>query len=303
MLTRDERDRLLVQIVENSPVSMVTFDEDQVITYANKYHSTLYGYGREEIVGRPVHRLSAADDPEAFYRAAVAVARRHGIWRGEDERRKKDGSRFPSSSSITRLEDDEGRFLCYFEASREIWDRAARDENLRRISYRDPLTGAANRRAFDEAYEREWTHTRTRGLPISLLMVDIDFFKRFNDTYGHLAGDDCLVDVARAVEGVVRANDVVARFGGEEFVVMLAATPAPGAALVAEKIRAAVEAIGRRHDRSEAARVVTVSVGAATVVPRDETLPSELIAAADAALYRAKDAGRNRVAADDRSER
>jgi diguanylate cyclase (GGDEF)-like protein/PAS domain S-box-containing protein len=291
-------ERLLIQIVENSPVSMVAFDREFRLLYANKLFARLYGYGRGELLGQPVFRLSAADEPEAFYREAVAIAERDGVWRGDDRRRKKDGSDFPASSSITPLSDDDGGFLCYFDVSRDIWDRAARETELRRRSQRDPLTGLANRGMFDDFFAREWQFARRQAHPLSVLLCDVDFFKRFNDRYGHLAGDDCLIAIAGKLSEVVRTSDLVARYGGEEFTVVLGATDATGAALVAEKIRAGVEETGLAHTDSTVAPVVTVSIGVSTAEPGTRLGRRALLEAADRALYRAKQGGRNRVEAD-----
>ena len=168
---------------------------------------------------------------------------------------------------------------------------------LERLVFIDGLTDVPNRRHFDTRLDEEWRRARRAGGWLAVLMIDIDDFKRFNDQYGHGAGDDCLRRVAMALLGQARrAGDVLARYGGEEFSVVLAETSAAEAAVVAERMRAAVEALGIPHQRSEAAPVVTVSVGVAACVPPSEGHPEDLLGAADEALYGAKSAGRNRVA-------
>lgn len=127
-------------------------------------------------------------------------------------------------------------------------------------------------------------------------MIDVNFFKRYNDTYGHQGGDECLRQVAAAMSGVVkRASDAVARYGGEEFSVLMPATEPEGALLVAERIRAAVEALHLPHSGSDVADHVTISVGVASILATNSGMPARLVAAADAALYRAKHEGRNRA--------
>ena len=174
------------------------------------------------------------------------------------------------------------------------------NRELNRLSSIDALTQIANRRAFDEAVAREWLRMRREKRPMSLIMCDVDFFKRYNDHYGHPAGDVCLKAVAGCIQRCARRpGDLVARFGGEEFVVILPDTPSSGAVHVAEAIRMAVESEALAHVGSSVAGVVTVSVGTATKLPAASTTvdPNRLVAEADEALYRAKSAGRNRVVA------
>jgi len=167
---------------------------------------------------------------------------------------------------------------------------------LEEEAVRDKLTGIPNRRSFDTALEREWRRAQRLKVPISLLMIDVDMFKKFNDRYGHQAGDDCLAMVARAlVSGPRRAGDLVARYGGEEFVVLLFHTPVDDALGIGERLRQAVQALGIPHEQGPAG-VVTISVGGATCIPEQDGLPETLLRAADKALYQAKADGRNRVA-------
>lgn len=165
---------------------------------------------------------------------------------------------------------------------------------LERLSQTDGLTQLANRRQFDSALAREHAHCRRTGAPLSLLMIDVDQFKRVNDDYGHAKGDDCLRAVARALErGVTRATDLAARYGGEEFACLLPNTDLESACAVAERIRAEVEALGLNNAHA-AAPHLTVSIGVATL-QGGEYSETELVVRADAELYAAKQAGRNRV--------
>ena len=168
---------------------------------------------------------------------------------------------------------------------------------LERLSVVDPLTGVPNRRAFDRAVDSVWLDHRRRNVQLAVLMCDVDQFKRYNDRYGHPAGDTALTQVARAIRvAAVRANDVVARIGGEEFAVLLPNTTTEGAAIVAASILDAVRALDIRHEGSDTAAMITLSIGAAAMMPTLASSPAELIRAADDALYRAKADGRNRVA-------
>jgi len=173
---------------------------------------------------------------------------------------------------------------------------AAAKSELQRLSAMDGLTGITNRRRFDELLAGEWKRAARDSTSLSVILVDIDHFKNFNDRYGHLAGDDCLQRVAIALRDTVsRPGDCVARYGGEEFVAMLASTDAAGARAVAEHMRAAVESLAIDHAASTTATRVTISLGISTMVPTETGSSEALVAAADGALYESKHAGRNRV--------
>jgi diguanylate cyclase (GGDEF)-like protein len=185
---------------------------------------------------------------------------------------------------------------------RELMDITARlsavNQELRRLSSQDGLTGLSNRRLFDSTLDREWRRARRSGQPLALMMIDIDHFKKYNDHYGHLAGDDCLRQVARIIsESLERAGDMAARYGGEEFVGLMPGTDAEGAAELAEQVRAKTARAALPHAASPISRVVTVSVGVAAVVPDPKLAPAQLVEAADQALYQAKEQGRDQVAA------
>ncbi len=171
------------------------------------------------------------------------------------------------------------------------------NESLKDLTYIDALTDIANRRRFNETLEVEWARGIRHGRPLSLLMIDIDYFKPYNDAYGHSRGDACLKQVASILSsGLRRTVDFVARYGGEEFAAILPDTDVSGADSAAEHLRREVEAAGLIHDHSPVAPVVTISVGASTVVPSTTESPYSLVEHADRALYLAKRHGRNRVA-------
>lgn len=169
---------------------------------------------------------------------------------------------------------------------------------LKQLSTIDGLTGIANRRRLDEFIEKEWKRAlRQNGNhPLSVIMIDIDYFKKFNDGYGHQAGDDCLRLVATAIKkSLKRITDLSARYGGEEFTCILPETGLPGALHVAEKIAAAIEGLGISHAFSEINDIVTVSIGVSSTIPERGKSHKKLLMAADEKLYQAKNLGRNRI--------
>lgn len=193
--------------------------------------------------------------------------------------------------------------LIYVIANREkeIKERteelAEANEKLSRLSREDSLTGLANRRCFTEFLARTWQAAMREKTPLSILIIDIDNFKIYNDTYGHQKGDTCLKLVADAISRPVsRASDLVARYGGEEFIVVLGDTPLEGGLNIAEKIRAAVERLGIPHEGAERHQCVTVSIGVTSTLPGHDTNPETVLVAADRAMYNAKNDGKNKVA-------
>ena len=166
---------------------------------------------------------------------------------------------------------------------------------LEKLAFLDGLTEIPNRRSFETILEREWGTALRRQEHISLVMMDVDMFKQYNDHYGHGAGDDCLHRVAQAlVRTLSRAGDFAARYGGEEFVAVLPGTDKAGAENMTEQIRAAVEALEISHAKSKVSAFVTISLGVATVIPENRFQPGILKETADQMLYQAKEGGRNR---------
>lgn len=170
-------------------------------------------------------------------------------------------------------------------------------KELEELSFKDSLTGVANRRMFNTVMEMEWANARRNNQPLSLIMVDIDYFKQYNDHYGHIRGDDCLIRVARTLNGAAtRSRDFFARFGGEEFVLVLPETDATSAKKVAERCRKLIFKEQIPHETSGVSRVLTISLGVGTIIPSHHDEPIAFIEDVDKWLYRAKQQGRNCIA-------
>ena len=174
----------------------------------------------------------------------------------------------------------------------------AQGDQLRAQVFIDGLTGVANRRRFDEALANEWRRCRRSTAPLALIMIDIDHFKRYNDRYGHQAGDTCLQAVAASLKSALgRSHDLVARYGGEEFVCLLPEADMDGTLAKAEYLRQSIEKLAIPHADSDTATVVTISLGVAKLTTSENSDPIDLIRLADLALYEAKAQGRNQVCA------
>ena len=169
-------------------------------------------------------------------------------------------------------------------------------KELEALSFKDGLTGIANRRRFDACLELEWASARRSGQPLSVILLDIDFFKQFNDLYGHIAGDQCLTSVAQTLAlAIARPRDIAARFGGEEFVILLPETDEVGAQEVAERCQRLVEKLRIPHEKSDDNPYVSFSMGVGTIIPSPDMEPTAFINAVDKLLYTAKQNGRNRI--------
>lgn len=170
-----------------------------------------------------------------------------------------------------------------------------RHYKLENLASTDDLTQLINRRYFNKYLEREWDRQTKLKKELSLILCDVDYFKRYNDTYGHQSGDECLQQVAQALHQAVRANDLVARYGGEKFAIILPNANAQIATQVAQRICFEVKALQIPHAQSHVSPYVTLSCGIACTFPEGKSLPQDLIATADRALYEAKEQGRDRV--------
>ncbi|GFM89635.1 diguanylate cyclase response regulator [Pseudomonas cichorii] len=169
---------------------------------------------------------------------------------------------------------------------------------LRRSAFTDGLTGVSNRRKFDDMFEQCWRQSERNSTPLSLIMIDVDYFKLYNDRYGHQAGDHCLKSIAHSLSELIRRPfDLLARYGGEEFVCILPHTDISGAARVAESMKDAVDALGMEHLSSDIGQKVTISLGVASTIATPATTPDAFLRETDSQLYMAKKSGRHQVVA------
>jgi diguanylate cyclase (GGDEF)-like protein/PAS domain S-box-containing protein len=300
LIASEQRFRLLAE-GSSDIISLANLKRE--IEYISPAAATLLGWDRNEPMPLDRALIVHPDDlasMEKLYVDCLAGKTRNIL---EFRALKKDGGYLWMEANLVLHRDPATRLPAGFiNVIRDISGRKAADEELNKAlnvaesrAITDAVTGIANRRRLDEYVEKEWNRAVRVGSLLSVLMIDVDHFKHYNDRYGHLAGDRCLREVTGAIAGVAqRPTDFVGRYGGEEFVVVLPDTDANGAKHIAERIRRAVEQEHIPHVVNSH-RVVTVSVGTATMQPTANQHSSLLLESADAAMYRAKEAGRNCV--------
>lgn len=280
--------------LDQAPVAMLIANRGGRIEYVNDAFLANVGYERVELIGRSPRFLCAGRGCGGVFRDLWQTIVAGAVWRGEILGRRKDGSECWEKVSVSPLRDASLRISRFVAVCEDMTEHKRREEGLHQLARLDPLTGVSNRRHLMERARHEWGRADRFGLPLALIMLDIDHFKRVNDEYGHAVGDRAICAVATICEDCMREIDIVGRYGGEEFVIVLPGTDLDGARKLGRRLRKRIaETI--LHDEKGRPFTLTVSLGIAQL-GRDATL-DRLLALADAALYRAKRAGRNRVAA------
>ncbi|MBN2801005.1 MAG: GGDEF domain-containing protein [Deltaproteobacteria bacterium] len=292
------------QVVDVVDMGLLVVDLDQRVTEWNQWMARHSGLSRDEVLGKPLGEIFTDLQDRRFQRKARLVL---NLGHYAFFSQKLHGGLLPfrpvssldipfdrmqQSCTMGPLRGDDGRIIGAFLSVTDVTETAAFERRLRELTTRDPLTGVANRRLLYERADLELTRHRRYTRPISLCMIDIDHFKRVNDTYGHACGDLVLQEVARQIGLALRETDLVARFGGEEFACLLPESDLATATAIAERIRVAIAAT--RVPCMELGGRVTISIGVATF-DQGCTALDVLLARADQALYQAKAEGRNRV--------
>ncbi len=293
----ERRAQILQQIVENASDGIITMEVGGRILTANPAVESVFGYAPDKIVGKSVTFLF----PDGVQGDGTAQMLKTGAagrpWRGELSARRKDGSLILVHMSTSVLRDQGGGPRCLTGIARDVTERRLLLEKLQRLSITDNLTGLFNHRFFHDRLHYEFIRARRYDEPLGCIMIDVDYFKTVNDTYGHLIGDDVLKSIAGFVTGATRSVDIVARYGGEEFAVLLPNTDLAGAARCAEHIW---QSIGTAEMSARQGTLrLTVSAGVSALTP-DVTDEMELLRRADSALLAAKRRGRNNVCVWDR---
>jgi len=288
----EERYRSLVQL---SPDAILIHDRERILFCNEACASLVQAEHPEELFGANLLDFVAPEDRRQLSALLARAFQGGGRLRPFEMKIVRRDGKTVDVECASALVEHEGRKLLQ-AVVRDITQRSLEKERLERLSQIDGLTEIANRRFFDAVLAREVNRARRNGRPLSLLMIDIDNFKAYNDKYGHLAGDECLRKIAKTLEErLKRPGDFPARYGGEEFAVLLPETDETGALAVAEQIRAGVEALAIRHEEANPLPIVTVSIGV-SAMPRPSAADIvPLLERADRALYLAKRNGKNRV--------
>ena len=297
--TQEEQAERLRTIVNHMAEGLLIIEADGRIQYTNPACDHYLGYRENELAGRSIAELLSPMvtqeylDYFAMHAANPDTAHNHGT--REVAIRHRAGHALSMDLTLTPMY---LRQPLYIGLLHDITHHKQSEDALQRAAYLDPLTKIANRRHFDNFLEKEWQRAVRNGGVLSLVVLDVDHFKLYNDSLGHPAGDTCLQQVAQAINShASRSGDLAARYGGEEFVMLFSETEAESAMLLAETVRAHIEALHLPHPRSPTSAWITVSIGVATIRPHQLDNRETLFVAADRALYVAKEAGRNQVRA------
>lgn len=286
-------------LAEQSSDMVTRIGLDNRLLYVSPSCVRITGWSSDELLSTSALAGIHADDMERVEQAIAAL--RNGeaeearfVYR---QRHRDKGDIWAEAALHVTLASDSGEIDGVVAVVRDMTEQKDLQDKLASLATTDGLTGLANRRTFDERLADEWARARRDGTQLSLLLIDVDHFKKFNDQYGHLAGDGCLRALARILSAhTKRPADLAARYGGEEFAVLLPNTGPEGCAEVGDGIRKALHDLAMLHAQSPPSRLVTASVGGATSLPSQTTADcSTLVAAADRALYAAKDNGRDRL--------
>lgn len=286
----------LSDALECCSANAVITDTEGNIEYVNPTFSKITGYSLEEVLGKNPRILKSDETAPEVYEDLWKTVKSGKEWQGEFCNKKKNGDLFWEQASISPIKDNNGKIKRFIAVKQDITERKKTEEMLKKFSYEDALTGVANRRTFDNVLRREWNRALRYNNSISIIMIDIDYFKVFNDHYGHQSGDKCLQKVAEIMKNALhRSSDFIARYGGEEFSVILPATDEKSTLEIAENLRKRVESQKIPHEKSETGDFLTVSAGISTVLPVMSLSPKMLLKQADGCLYSAKHKGRNCV--------
>ncbi|MDL2354211.1 MAG: diguanylate cyclase [Pseudomonadota bacterium] len=295
---KEQADRLRM-IVHGMEEGLMIIEAGGRIQYSNPACERYLGYGPDQLAGHALPDLLGASLAHEYldYFAACALepAAVHQGGAREVLIRQCDGAQRAMDLTVTPMVSGEQLFIGLLH---DITHHKQSETALQHAAMVDQLTQLANRRRFDTFLENEWLRAMRSGQPLSLIVLDVDHFKLYNDTLGHAAGDQCLQQVAAALQSrALRTTDLAARYGGEEFVLLFAETGHDTAVVLAESIRALVESLHLPHPRSPTSAWLTVSVGVATIVPAQLDRIEQFFVAADRMMYAAKEAGRNQVRA------
>jgi diguanylate cyclase (GGDEF)-like protein/PAS domain S-box-containing protein len=297
---------LFFALAENTTNGIILTNHKKEIIYVNKAFTVSTGYTLEESIGRNPRFLQSGKHDLDFYRTLWSSLRSNGYWQGEICNKRKNGDLFIEWQNIIEIRNKQGALTHYGAIFTDITERKKIEENIRQQNQFfekqvnvDTLTSLSSRFSFNKRFDRELATARMNQRPLGLIFLDVDHFKLYNDVYGHMMGDEALMQIAQLLKRVEKKHpsSQASRFGGEEFILILPGHTLQQALSMAEDIRKAIEQLRLPHHASPTSSWVTASLGCYSVVPDKSTETTELIHAADQALYRAKVSGRNCISA------
>lgn len=263
-----------------------------IIVYVNPAFTALTGYDADEVIGQSTRLLQGPKtDPRTVADVRAAMEAQRPI-RVEQLHYKHDGEEFWIDTNVVPLRDAHGRVSHFATIGRDLTATKQLQEELRLMANTDPLTGLLNRRRFLEQAETEFLRSQRHGHELAAVLLDIDHFKTINDTHGHFVGDQALIAMSCATDNLLRGTDILGRWGGEEFVILMPETPLSGAAILAERLRKLLAQLA--VDTAAGTLRFTVSAGVAARSRLDAGI-TDILQRADTALYAAKQHGRNRI--------
>ncbi|WP_226676272.1 sensor domain-containing diguanylate cyclase [Mesobacillus jeotgali] len=290
-------------IAENSSDMIGRLSSEGIIMYISPSSKGILGYSNDELIGTNIYKKIHPEDRQSLLGQYGNPKELSGIVTSSYRMLHKNGGYIWAETTVRPVKDKSGKasgmmFATRDVSARRIIENQLRESNslLKKLSSLDGLTEIYNRRAFDEFLKTEWDFACKHKTPVSLLLLDIDYFKKYNDTYGHIQGDECLKSVARELERFFHEKGYfAARYGGEEFAVVLPNTEARKASQLAEDFQSTIQAMNIEHKNSKVSEIVTISIGLSCVTPMNPNELKLVLEFADRALYKAKQNGRNRI--------
>jgi diguanylate cyclase (GGDEF)-like protein/PAS domain S-box-containing protein len=304
-LALSESKEQLHQILNSIDAGIAFVDAERRYQFVNRFYEVRFNRSRENMLGKYVWDIIG---PETYASLKGYIDR---VLKGEPQSFEfgitylNDQCAY-LNSCLTPAFNSSEQIIGYYLFVFDITERRQLEQSLQaanagleQLATVDGLTQVANRRKLDNYLDQEWRRSARNQQPLSLIMFDVDSFKRYNDYYGHQAGDTCLIKIAQSVQATVqRVTDLVARYGGEEFVIVLSNTSLSGAIVIAEQVKQAIKALAIPHAYSDVSAIISISLGIASLIPTTTESPKQLIASADRALYTAKQKGRDCYAVD-----
>lgn len=316
----EERTRFLAFVMDKVSSAIIATDKNLRVNYWNESAERLYGWSESEALGRDIDEICGTVFVEGQHEFARQILAIEKTWRGELKQRHRNGAEIWVDASVTLFEDGWRGAIGGVTINHDVTERKLAEDELRRtkesieqinltlrrafereqlVSRTDSLTGAFNRRYFFELLDYEFSASRRYERPLSLVMFDVDFLKKINDTWGHQTGDEILIETVKAVRAELRDSDVIARYGGDEFAILLSNSGEQDALIVLDRIYRRVQSTFIKAGGKKLG--ITISAGIASAQPEMDK-PGQLVLHADRALYAAKNSGRNRLAVFDGEE-